>query len=58
MTDREAGEKAVEALNDTEVGGRTIKVNEQLSKEQLQDRQQKKGGRKGMITALTQHKTF
>lgn len=46
MTDREAGEKAVEALNDTEVGGRTIKVNEQLSKEQLQDRQQKKGGRK------------
>jgi len=38
MDSRENGEAAIDALHGSEVGGRTIRVNEQLSKEELDNR--------------------
>ena len=47
MADKASGEAAVQALDQSQVGDRTIKVNEQLTKDQLQQRPPKKSGRKG-----------
>ncbi len=38
MTDKDAGTKAIEALNDTDMGGRNIRVNEARPRERNNDR--------------------
>jgi len=45
MAGRTVGEAAVEGLHNTQVGGRTIKVNEQLSKEELASRPKRENKR-------------
>jgi len=46
MATRESGEAAVKGLNNSEIGGRTLKVNEQLSKEELANRPKRTNTRK------------